>query len=82
MSRNFGVTGSTAIEGANQPSSPHYAQDTPRGSNLLSGSPALKRSQLTQATLDILAVLGCFLFLSVTAIGLVFSLYVLWFVKV
>ena len=40
----------------------------------------LPRGNLTQAMLDVLAVIGALLFLSVAAIGLVFSLFVLWFV--
>lgn len=41
----------------------------------------LKRSEFKQTTLDVLALLGAFLFVSATGIGIAFAVFCLFFVQ-
>lgn len=71
----------TALGGNEQPSA-RYRAVTPRDSILISADPPFKRGQFTQALFDVLALLGAFLLVSATGIGLAFSIFVLLFVRI
>lgn len=79
--RNFGIQSSRAsLGGVSTDAAATRGIYAPRDSILIPASPPLERSQIKQAFLDVLCVVFGALFLTVTGVGLAFSLFIGFFV--
>lgn len=80
--RNFGLTSGATVGGNDQSRRPHGSKHYALPSQSLSSADLpFPRSNFLQAVLDILALLGAFLFVSATGCGIAFAVFCLLFVN-